>query len=132
MKLNIKLNARNLSNAPTNPTYGLKIPIAHIRALAVLDSGLASHLMILATGKAATHKRRVRLLWPLRNVPPLDVHISYTYTGTTTPVGGHSSQAHIAVTDPKWTPLILAHLGGVLDAVYFQGRGRDLIVVSDA
>lgn len=131
MRLNVQLNSRNLSNAPTAPTFGFKIPIRFIRGIGSIDAGLAAHLVDLSNGLTATYTKDVTLLWPQRNLPPLAVHISYTYTGNPLADGSYSSQAHIAVTDPAWTPVAVSQLGNSLAATYFRGGQRDLIVIAE-
>lgn len=132
MRIHIQLNARNLSNAPATSTYGFKIPVRFIRALVQVDRDLAHHLQVLAGGREDTHTRELSLLWPLRAAPELVVHVSYTYTGRPLSNGSFSSQAHIAITNPVWTPWVTQALGGSFQADYFEGRDRDLIVISDA
>jgi hypothetical protein len=131
MRAHIQLNPRNLSNDPLAPTYGFKIPIQFIRSLAQLDVGLASHLVALESGTIRTHRKSIALLWPLRNAAEVRVRVSYTYTGRPLAGGGYSSQGHIAITDATWTPWIVKSLGGSFSAEYFQGKSRDLIVISE-
>lgn len=131
MRVHIRVNPRNLSNAPQTPTYGFKIPIRYIRALRAVDVALDAHLQVLAGGQVDTYTRDVTILWPLRGSETFSGHISYTYTGPPNAAGGYSSQGHVSVTDGTWTPRIVATLGSSLEADYFQGVSRDLIVISE-
>lgn len=129
MSINVRLNPRNLSNVPASPTYGFKMPIAYIRRISGIDARLQAHLASLSKGAQDTYQKEIRIIWPHRNAPPFDGHLSYTYTGWQLSGGGYSSQAHIAVTNSTWTPWIVKLLGESLAAVYFQGSGRDMIVI---
>lgn len=130
MHMIISLNARNLSNSQQNPTFGLKIPIRYIRALANLDPKLANHLSLLASGQQGHYSRDIELFWPLRTAQPIACNISYTYTGRQLPNGSYSSQAHIAVTQKQWTPWIRSNLAASYSGAYFQGLQRDMVVIS--
>ena len=129
MSVNIRVNPRNLSNVPANPTYGFKIPIRYIRRIARVDPGLQQHLAILAGGAMNTYQREISIVWPQRNAPQFQGHISYTYTGPQLSSGGYSSQAHITITHSVWTPWIVNMLGGSSHAVYFEGNSGDLVVI---